>query len=90
MISPWLSSELDRCLLQLASRPDELLEQSVDLSECYLDTTCVKANVHFPVDWVLLVKIGKMTRVKVVRKHPQLPLPKRQPGQPDLLLRGGS
>ena len=41
-------------------------------------------------DWVLLAKIGKMTYVQVARRHPQLPLPIRLPGQPDLLLRGGS
>ena len=30
------------------------LETSVSLSNFLMDTTCVKANVHFPVDWVLL------------------------------------
>ena len=54
MISPSLSSELDRCLLQLASQTGGVLEEPVDLSECFLDTTCVKANIHFPVDWVLI------------------------------------
>jgi hypothetical protein len=30
------------------------LEEPLDLSRMFLDTTCVKANIHFPVDWVLL------------------------------------
>src|SRR6202046_299755 len=30
------------------------LEEPLDLSTMFLDTTCVKANIHFPVDWVLL------------------------------------
>src|ERR1700720_621131 len=30
------------------------LEAPLDLSTMFLDTTCVKANIHFPVDWVLL------------------------------------
>jgi hypothetical protein len=30
------------------------LEGPLDLSTMFLDTTCVKANIHFPVDWVLL------------------------------------
>jgi hypothetical protein len=30
------------------------LEEPLDLSAMYLDTTCVQANIHFPVDWVLL------------------------------------
>ncbi len=30
------------------------LEAAVSLANFLMDTTCVKANVHFPVDWVLL------------------------------------
>jgi hypothetical protein len=30
------------------------LEAPLDLSAMFLDTTRVKANIHFPVDWVLL------------------------------------
>jgi IS5 family transposase len=26
----------------------------LNLEACFLDTTCVKANIHYPVDWVLL------------------------------------
>ena len=30
------------------------LKEPVDLAEYFVDTTALKANVHFPVDWVLL------------------------------------
>ena len=30
------------------------LLEAVSLSQYFLDTTCLKANIHFPVDWVLL------------------------------------
>jgi hypothetical protein len=30
------------------------LQASLDLEAYFLDTTCVKLNIHFPVDWVLL------------------------------------
>jgi len=30
------------------------LDQAVCLDEVFADCTCVKANIHFPVDWVLL------------------------------------
>ncbi len=30
------------------------LEEALDLEAYFLDTTCVKLNIHFPVDWVLL------------------------------------
>ena len=53
-IGPSLSDALDQCLLQLASQPGELLDDPIDLSECFMDTTCVQANIHFPVDWVLI------------------------------------
>ena len=30
------------------------LNESISFSDTFLDATCVKANIHFPVDWVLL------------------------------------
>jgi hypothetical protein len=30
------------------------LKEALDLDSYFLDTTCLKANIHFPVDWVLL------------------------------------
>jgi hypothetical protein len=30
------------------------LNELLELSDLFLDTTCVKANIHFPVDWTLL------------------------------------
>jgi hypothetical protein len=30
------------------------LKQPLDLESYFLDTTCLQANIHFPVDWVLL------------------------------------
>lgn len=35
-------------------QPDMELEEALDLDAYFLDTTCVKLNIHFPVDWVLL------------------------------------
>jgi predicted HicB family RNase H-like nuclease len=39
-------SEEDKQVLGLA--------EEVSLEQYFLDTTCLKANIHFPVDWVLL------------------------------------
>lgn len=37
------------------TRPQPLdLAEPLDLDTYFVDTTCVKANIHFPVDWVLL------------------------------------
>jgi len=30
------------------------LENAVSLNDYYIDSTCVKSNIHFPTDWVLL------------------------------------
>src|SRR2546428_9056865 len=30
------------------------LRAPLDLEACFLDTTCLQANIHYPVDWVLL------------------------------------
>lgn len=36
-------------------QPQKLnLEQPLDLDTYFLDTTCIEANIHYPVDWVLL------------------------------------
>jgi len=40
------NSEEDKQVLGLA--------KEVSLEQYFLDTTCLKANIHFPVDWVLL------------------------------------
>jgi IS5 family transposase len=47
------------------------LEAPLDLSRMFLDTTCVKANIHFPVDWVLLRDGVKslMQSVELIRLH---------------------
>ena len=34
--------------------PDLDLAEPLDVEAYFLDTTCVKLNIHFPVDWVLL------------------------------------
>jgi hypothetical protein len=41
------------------------LAQPLDLEAVFIDTTCVKANIHFPVDWVLL-RDGTRTLMKAV------------------------
>jgi hypothetical protein len=47
------------------------LEEPLDLEKMFLDTTCVKANIHFPVDWVLLRDGVKslMQSVELIRTH---------------------
>jgi len=47
------------------------LENELDTASVFVDSTCLKANMHFPVDWVLL-RDGVRTLVKsivVIRRH---------------------
>jgi hypothetical protein len=56
----WLPAESMRELIQgllqgAIQEPKKLgLKEALDLEEYFLDTTCLKANIHFPTDWVLL------------------------------------
>ena len=46
---------IQQLLVQGADAPERLdLAQPLDLENAYLDTTCLCANIHYPVDWVLL------------------------------------
>jgi hypothetical protein len=42
------------------------LPEAVDLESAFLDTTCLQANIHYPVDWVLL-RDATRTLMKAVR-----------------------
>lgn len=45
------------------------LKRKLDLQSYFLDTTCVSANIHYPVDWVLLRDATRtlMKAVKLIR-----------------------
>ncbi len=47
------------------------LARPLDLESYFLDTTCVKANIHFPVDWVLLRDAVRtlIKAIQVIRRH---------------------
>jgi hypothetical protein len=46
---------LDGLLRTALDAPEKLdLAEALDLEAYFLDSTCLKANIHFPTDWVLL------------------------------------
>ena len=65
--------QLSGQLLQTGAEAPEKLQmpEPVNLETCYLDTTCVEANIHYPVDWVLLRDATRtlMKSVKGIREH---------------------
>jgi len=56
----WLPAQsmrevINGLLGQAIAHPRKLrLKEALDLEEYFLDSTCLKANIHFPTDWVLL------------------------------------
>lgn len=44
-------------------------EEAVSLDKVFVDSTCVKANIHFPVDWVLLRDAARtlIAAIKLIR-----------------------
>jgi hypothetical protein len=47
------------------------LANALELEVLWTDATCLKANIHFPVDWVLLRDATRtlMKAVKLIRQH---------------------
>ena len=70
---PQQMRSLNNGLLQAGlHQPQALqLEKPLDLEDYFLDTTCLKANIHFPVDWVLLRDATRtlMKAVKLIREQ---------------------
>lgn len=72
-----LRAVVERLLVLAASpasehRPQPLdLLKPLDLNVCYVDMTCVKADIHFPVDWVLLKDAAHtlMQAVSLIRRE---------------------
>jgi len=67
----WDQADVRQLLHQLlnlgATAPQQIgLAQPLDLESAFLDTTCLAANIHYPVDWVLL-RDATRTLMKGVR-----------------------
>jgi hypothetical protein len=75
--------KLETLLLQSVSQSSiEILYEPIDFSQCYMDTTCIMANIHFPVDWLLL-KDSTRTMMKAVNRIRKLGLKNRMPCEPN-------
>ena len=65
--------KITQLLLQAANQNHNHLglTEAIDLSNLFVDLTCIKANIHYPVDWVLLrdATITLMKAVKVIRNN---------------------
>jgi hypothetical protein len=75
----WLPEETLRPLIEqlirAARQPERAsgleLANAIELETVWLDSTCVKTNIHFPVDWVLLCDAVRtlMKATRLIRAH---------------------
>lgn len=72
----WPQSEVRQVIEQLlgvaATTPQKLLlAEAVDLESAFLDSTCLCAHIHYPVDWVLFRDITRtlMKAVLLIREQ---------------------
>lgn len=58
-------------LMQKFSSNESSLMDKINISELYADSTCLKLNIHHPIDWVLLKDVMKsiMGSIKCLRRH---------------------
>jgi len=86
LIPAALILELDSLVLQsVQSDRQSVLAEPIDFSQCYLDSTCIQANIHFPVDWVLL-RDAVRTMCKAIKRIRKLGLKNRMPCEPHVLI----
>lgn len=72
-----LRAVVETLLAAAASAPDEqgrqalALKEPLDLKTYFLDSTCVKLPIHFPVDWLLLRDAARtlLKATQLIRRH---------------------
>ena len=62
------------------------LTDAVTIENCYLDTTCLETNIHYPVDWILL-RDGTRSLMKAVITIRKRDLKVRMPKSPTAFMK---
>ncbi len=85
-LTPALLEAVERRLFHAVQDPaSEVLCQPLDFSQAYFDCTCIRANIHYPTDWVLL-KDAAGTLMKGVACIRKAGLRHRMPFEPSVLI----
>jgi hypothetical protein len=69
-----LTEEIRKWLASLTNTKKALtsgLYQPIDCKDLFTDSTCIKAHIHFPVDWVLLRDAARslLLAIKIIREN---------------------
>lgn len=79
---------LQQVLTEMAGEPERAgdlgLSAPIETDVCLVDTTCLDANIHFPVDWVLLRDVSR-TLLKATKLIRSAGLLRRMPCEPEEL-----
>ena len=66
-----LIHDVNQAVSERETAQELILQEELDLTNLWADTTCITANIHYPVDWVLL-RDATRTLIKsivVIRRH---------------------
>ena len=81
-----LIEEIEKSLLcAVATGSCEVLDEPLDFSRSYFDCTCISANIHYPIDWLLLRDATRtlMKATARIRRHGLL---HRMPFEPNVFI----
>jgi hypothetical protein len=85
-LPPELIEEVERRLFQVVQdEASEVLCEPLDFSQSYLDCTCISANIHHPVDWILL-RDATRTLMKATARIRKVGLYHRMPCEPSAFI----
>jgi hypothetical protein len=71
-IPPALIEDIEKRLLCASQTGScQILDEPLDFSQSYFDCTCISANIHYPIDWILLRDATRtlMKATARIRKH---------------------
>jgi len=79
-----LIQEVEKRLL-CAADSCQVLDEPLDFSRSYFDCTCIRANIHYPTDWVLL-RDSTLTLTKATARIRKVGLIHRMPFEPSVFI----
>ncbi len=81
-----LTEEVERRLFQaVQDEASEILCEPLDFSKSYFDCTCISANIHHPVDWMLF-RDATRTIMKATARIRKIGLCHRMPIEPNMFI----
>ena len=85
-LPPKLIEEVERRLFHaVQDEASEILCEPLDFSQSYFDCTCICANIHYPIDWVLL-RDASRTLMKATARIRKAGLYHRIPCEPSVFI----